>query len=623
MDRKFSSNMSQKVNAMAVNVESTVSRNTNSDLPTNVSTLHQVEMLPEEYQSGNEKRPLLSKDSNGNLFFYALKPMTYSAILILIVEAMERFSYYGVSYTQLMYMTGQYDADWNAGIGTSDANSIVSTSTAIAYTAPFIGGFIADCILGDFWTVIVFVVLFYVPGLLLICLTAKPYLLGSTFSTGVLTAAFMGLYPLGAGGIKAVVNIFGAKQFHPVLQSDMIETYYVRFYMCINIGALIGGIIIPIIAQYDTFVAYLIPVCLLSLGIGIFSLGYFRYVRAPADGKTTIMTWAALIYSLFCCSRSSDESKSIQFHRPGLSRNKESFGGTFKDNFIDNIAQLLAIFPISALIIPFNIAYGQMLTSFITQGTAMKPSGIIDAAMMQNADAISVLIFGALISSLLYPALAKRGKKIPTTYKFAFGTFLALMSMSCSLIIEYMIHSKYNETGEQISIFWQIFPFVFIGAGEIFAVSAAYEAVFNIAPKEQKAFASAINLFLIGGVPNFISTGLFNACSSWFQDSSGSDTFNTSNTTEYMKQYSETEIYNYFWVLWGICVFGIAINLLPPVKKWVERIEAIAKERNLHAQMNDNGSEINESKDSLTFNLGSMNDNENNKLSHAEKVVTV
>jgi len=203
------------------------------------------------------------------------------------------------------------------------------------------------------------------------------------------------------------------------------------------------------------------------------------------------------------------------------------------------------------------------------------------------------LIFGAIVSSL-YPALAKRGKKIPTTYKFAFGTFLGLLAMTCSIIIEYMIHERYNETGEQISIFWQIFPFVFIGAGEIFAISSAYEVVFNVAPKEQKAFSSAINLFLIGGIPNFISTGLFNACSSWFQDSSGSDTFSTNSTAEFMKEYSETKIYNYFWVLWGICLFGVILNLLPPVKRWVQRVEDNAKDRNLQSQLNNNVSESND-----------------------------
>ncbi len=41
------------------------------------------------------------------------------------------------------------------------------------------------------------------------------------------------------------------------------------------------------------------------------------------------------------------------------------------------------------------------------------------------------------------------------------------------------------------------------GAGEIFVYAMAYEAAFEVAPKEQKGMASAFNLFLIGSVPGF------------------------------------------------------------------------------------------------------------------------
>jgi len=66
---------------------------------------------------------------------------------------------------------------------------------------------------------------FYLPGLLLISLTTFPSLLGPTFNLGVLKAGLLGLMPTGAGFIKPIVNVFGAKQFHPVVQSSLIEPY--------------------------------------------------------------------------------------------------------------------------------------------------------------------------------------------------------------------------------------------------------------------------------------------------------------------------------------------------------------------------------------------------------------
>ena len=48
--------------------------------------------------------------------------------------------------------------------------------------------------------------------------------------------------------------------------------------MCINIGAfssgaLTGGIVVPIVAQWNVTVAYFIPVCMLGLGVLLFVVG--------------------------------------------------------------------------------------------------------------------------------------------------------------------------------------------------------------------------------------------------------------------------------------------------------------------------------------------------------------
>ena len=32
------------------------------------------------------------------------------------------------------------------------------------------------------------------------------------------------------------LSVFGAKQYHPILQSSQIESYYVNFYVAINVG---------------------------------------------------------------------------------------------------------------------------------------------------------------------------------------------------------------------------------------------------------------------------------------------------------------------------------------------------------------------------------------------------
>ena len=201
------------------------------DLPTNVTTEEQMADLPKECLSGVEERPLRHVDEDGQVFHYALQPMTYSVLFILIVELLERFAFYGVNYTQTAYLTGSYDRDWNADMSAVEASSYVSVSVAVAYTTPFLGAFLADSLLGDYYSLLVGALVFYLPGLTLIALTTIPGLLGSEFNSTALAAGLIFLWPFGTGIVKSIVNVFGAKQFHPLLQSSLIESYYVSFYM--------------------------------------------------------------------------------------------------------------------------------------------------------------------------------------------------------------------------------------------------------------------------------------------------------------------------------------------------------------------------------------------------------
>jgi len=62
------------------------------DLPSNVCERSQLKLLPKEcLSSDDDERPLRHVDDQGKAYHYALKPMTYSVYLILLVELLERF----------------------------------------------------------------------------------------------------------------------------------------------------------------------------------------------------------------------------------------------------------------------------------------------------------------------------------------------------------------------------------------------------------------------------------------------------------------------------------------------------------------------------------------------------
>lgn len=199
--------------SLSPNSTGTNSLNSGDDeLPNNVSTEAQLATLPDVCLSGNKTRPLRHVNERGDVSTYALRPMFYSVIFILLVELLERFSFYGVNYTQTSFLTGEYDRKWNAGMSAIAASSYVSISTAVAYSTPFVGAFLADYVFGDYWSILVGAIVFYIPGLLLITLSSVPLLLGDSFNEMALASGLLFLWPLGTGIVKSIVNIFGAKQ---------------------------------------------------------------------------------------------------------------------------------------------------------------------------------------------------------------------------------------------------------------------------------------------------------------------------------------------------------------------------------------------------------------------------
>jgi hypothetical protein len=205
-NNSISSNMNRKDQNSASGNDDNISPRPDDDLPTNICEESQLCTLPEECLSGEKERPLRHVDDLGHAYSYSLTPMTYSVINILMVELNERFSYYSICYTMTLFLTGAYNEDWNAGFTSIKAASFVSVSTMVAYSTPFIGAMFADSILGDYKSILMGLLLFYIPGVLIIMLTTIPNLLGDEFNETLLTLAVLCMWPLGTGIVKSIVN---------------------------------------------------------------------------------------------------------------------------------------------------------------------------------------------------------------------------------------------------------------------------------------------------------------------------------------------------------------------------------------------------------------------------------
>lgn len=104
---------------------------------------------------------------------YADNP--YSIGFILFLDFMERFAFNGAIFTMPGYLTGYYEPSWNPNYAPFEANSYIATFQGIGFITPFIAAFVADCLVGDYWTINLFTGLCYIPGILLVAVSAIPH----------------------------------------------------------------------------------------------------------------------------------------------------------------------------------------------------------------------------------------------------------------------------------------------------------------------------------------------------------------------------------------------------------------------------------------------------------------
>ena len=360
------------------------------------------------YLSGDAKRPMLSVDEDGNQYTYYLHPM-FPALCISMLEVMDEFS--GAGATLVLYLQGDYTSQsWSSGMTPIEAGNFVSLSQALVYTSPFIVAIISDSFFDNYLTLLAFSIGAYLPGLIMIALTAYPYLLGATFPTKLLKAAMLVFIPLGSGAIN-VVNVFGAQQFHPTRQKSQIESYYIYFYILATCGSLIGGIVLPVVLQYSAFVGYMLVAGCYLLAVIFFVLGnyHYQYVKMKPQGNNNMQ-----VLSILCNA----------MRGRGIERQKVSNGGKYSDMVVQTIQRLGNVIPVTMLALPFNIIFSQMLITIPAQGSVMAKAGFVDAIWVQSFNHITVIVIGTLLSEKLYPYLEKHEKELDLSSKYVIVQYL-------------------------------------------------------------------------------------------------------------------------------------------------------------------------------------------------------
>eukprot|EP00760_Papus_ankaliazontas_P021616 PhM_4_TR18714/c0_g1_i5/m.62318 len=222
----------------------------------------------------------------GETYTYHPKPMTYSCLFILIQEMCERLAYYGLQPTLKNFLKRTVPAMTDAR-----ASSYIGNFNGLVYLTALFSAALADTFLGCFRTILYFSFV-YMAGLALLVLAS----IDTMSEPWMVHVGLLVLVTIGSGGIKSCVNVLGGQQFHPEEHKDGLTSFFTMFYAVINIGAIVGGFVVPQVASsVSYFVAYLIPLGSFVIATLVFLMGTNRYIVMKPRGSPVVTT-ARVLY---------------------------------------------------------------------------------------------------------------------------------------------------------------------------------------------------------------------------------------------------------------------------------------------------------------------------------------
>ncbi len=364
------------------------------------------------------------------------KTMPRGIPFIVVNEAAERFSFYGMRTILVIFMT-QHLVDQSGALdlmSEAEAKSWYHIFVFAVYFMPLAGAVLADAWLGKYRTILA-LSLVYCTGHLALALDES--------RAGL--AAGLILIAIGSGGIKSCVSAHVGDQFG-ASNAALLPRVFSMFYFAINLGAAASTALTPVLlVEYGPRIAFGVPGALMALATLFFWMGRNVFVHIPPAGR-----------SFF----------------------KETFGR-------EGLGILGRLFVLYSFIAMFWALFDQTGSAWVLQAREMDRVILgheLLPSQIQAANPILILIFIPLFSYGLYPALEKIVRLTPLR-KIGIGLFLTVPAFLLPALAQ-----RWIDAGEHVSIGWQLAAYVIMTAAEVLVSITALEFSYTQAPKRMKSF---------------------------------------------------------------------------------------------------------------------------------------
>lgn len=362
--------------------------------------------------------------------------------ILFFTEMWERFSYYGMRGILVLYIVASSSgADPGMGWNYKDALTLYAFYTMAVYVASIPGGWLADKVLGQKRTVML-------GGFLLVLghgILAIPQ--DWAFFTGLV------LIVLGVGGLKPNISTM-VGGLYPAGDARR-DSGFTIFYIGINIGALLAGIVVGLVAHYYGWhYGFGLAGIGMLLGQIVFIWGQ-RYLKGVGE---------------FTGGDKATPEERAAAKRP-LSKIEK-----------DRVIVLLISF---LIIIVFWGAFEQAggLMNLYTDTKIDRHVGgasgwEIPAAVFQSLNSAYIIIFGTLVGAF-WIWWKNRGKESSSLFKMAIGTII----MGAGFI--FMVFAAQEASSEHFgkaALIWIFLAYLFHTIGELCTSPVALSFITKLAP---------------------------------------------------------------------------------------------------------------------------------------------
>ena len=189
---------------------------------------------------------------------------------LFFTEMWERFGYYLILGIFVLYLIEPQGLHGGLGFPDKDADDIFGTFIALTYLTPFLGGFLADRVLGYIKSI-------YLGGVLM----ALGYIGVGVFKDLPLFYGSLALIIIGNGFFKPTISTLLGNLYCEEPYKANKDSGYNIFYMGINIGAFICNIIAAFMRnKFGWGEAFITAGVGMLLGLVIFTIGRKHYIHA-------------------------------------------------------------------------------------------------------------------------------------------------------------------------------------------------------------------------------------------------------------------------------------------------------------------------------------------------------